>query len=871
MSSSSVEFGTTFFARADFQVEAKKQDRYATDIYSGVSETSSLTGRLLGIVTHGQKKWRNRVIGLEMLLVKRLHDIEKAVLETSRSQSNNGGGGLAGIFGQGLYDMLDSIRELRKKWMGKSGVVPEEMIERSPKKGSVFSRIRSGVNKRLGGVAKAAKRLGSVVEAPLAKKVLGAIPKGLLSKGLGHIIPMMGAYDLFQTVNDMPKMINNPNVGPSMSEQFNDWGEKNLPSFMTSKGHEQFANWTSDIGKSVESVFTKALDSTWKEVKAWGQNVSDKTQGFAQDAALKLRKSGKDISDSTLDIKDKLVGAVQSGFTWVTDNFEAIKMKMASALELMLDPTSLQDLSTWLKESLHRLAGKMLGALGLGGKPGTNTPGSTGGATTPSQSGSWWSGNGTQTAKQGSWWSGGTNSSTPGATSGSYPIPADEKALADHIKQIAPNLTNEQCVELAKKSVGAEGSVSSWRRGDDVMSGNMKIGTPIATFMDRRGKQSDKYDGGEGVGAPGNNTTHAAVFAGYQRDENGGITGIKVWEQYKGSGGPYTHVYAVGDKRGGEKSAENYAAIKDEQGNYLGGKNNPMTPREEGKGGASGGAGASSPFDTKSSFSADDIKDISSEGNPAWSRFGQMDKPEGLIFHHTGSRGGPESVMDTFKQRNFPAQFIMDRDGQVYRALPDGMRGQHIRPSEINGLNNSNALGVEVIANDDKDITPQQVEASKKFSTWASKNYGFSMDNVFGHGEINHHKQATEGHTIVDAIRHDQGLSSEPKVGQPSFIPKEDRTLSTFMGRDPSVRAIVSPKVDTAPAMEDAPAMLDKPSSSATPATTPSGTGSSGSVTTAPTNSDSSGSSGSAPSNKDSAMIYRDGSGMRIFNPSEFS
>jgi hypothetical protein len=137
------------------------------------------------------------------------------------------------------------------------------------------------------------------------------------------------------------------------------------------------------------------------------------------------------------------------------------------------------------------------------------------------------------------------------------------------IQATYPHLTNEQCVELARKVAGIPEGVWDWRRGVGVGDGALPAGTPIATFLDRSGKPSQLYDGSQGVGAPGNNTTHAAILLGYTKD------GILVGEQYVGSGGPHVKEYKFGDPRGGEKDAANYNAINDLSG-LPAGSHNPF-------------------------------------------------------------------------------------------------------------------------------------------------------------------------------------------------------------------------------------------------------------------------------------------------------
>lgn len=138
-------------------------------------------------------------------------------------------------------------------------------------------------------------------------------------------------------------------------------------------------------------------------------------------------------------------------------------------------------------------------------------------------------------------------------------------------------ISNAQCVSLAKAWVGAPASVTTWRKGDAVTGGEMKPGTPIATFLNRDGSQSNRYAGG-GTGTPGANLDHAGVFHSYITDKNGKRVGMKMLDQWNGANGqPSVRDYYFGDRRGGEKDAGNYFAVKDQSGNYLGGARNPMS------------------------------------------------------------------------------------------------------------------------------------------------------------------------------------------------------------------------------------------------------------------------------------------------------
>jgi hypothetical protein len=151
------------------------------------------------------------------------------------------------------------------------------------------------------------------------------------------------------------------------------------------------------------------------------------------------------------------------------------------------------------------------------------------------------------------------------------PEPDDTvQGLAAKYQDRYPHLSSQQCVALAMAAAGIGGTVRDWRRGDSVKDTNLEPGTPVATFINPDGTPSNRYAGG-GIGTPGANRDHAAIFLGKTTD------GVWVEEQFAGSGGPHAHFYPWKDPRGGERSAENYFAINDPHG-LPAGMNNPHRP-----------------------------------------------------------------------------------------------------------------------------------------------------------------------------------------------------------------------------------------------------------------------------------------------------
>lgn len=149
--------------------------------------------------------------------------------------------------------------------------------------------------------------------------------------------------------------------------------------------------------------------------------------------------------------------------------------------------------------------------------------------------------------------------------------------------------------------------------------------------------------------------------------------------------------------------------------------------------------------------------------------------PAALVVHHTAGRGNPEGVMNALNQQGYGVHYIVDRDGKIYASLPSNVAGIHTGASAIQGINNATTYGVEVIANDDRDILPSQIEAVQSL-------YGHLQKSnpqlaIYGHGEIGSHKQADEGRTIVSAIRKGDFVPARQALAQ---VPLAKRTLRSY-------------------------------------------------------------------------------------------
>lgn len=143
------------------------------------------------------------------------------------------------------------------------------------------------------------------------------------------------------------------------------------------------------------------------------------------------------------------------------------------------------------------------------------------------------------------------------------------------------------------------------------------------------------------------------------------------------------------------------------------------------------------------------------------SSWGTQSQVKGFIIHHTAGGGNVDGVIETLRQRNLGVQYVIDREGQIHQLLPDRAVGRHMRNGwgELGvGLDNTNTVGVEVIAKNDKDVLPVQVAAAQSLAVELGRKYGFNpATSTWGHGQVNPgHKQHDEGMTIVKAIRSGQ-------------------------------------------------------------------------------------------------------------------
>lgn len=122
--------------------------------------------------------------------------------------------------------------------------------------------------------------------------------------------------------------------------------------------------------------------------------------------------------------------------------------------------------------------------------------------------------------------------------------------------------------------------------------------------------------------------------------------------------------------------------------------------------------------------------------------------PSAFILHHTSGRGTVDGVLSSLKEQGFGVEYIMDRNAVIHATGPGG--SSNILPGwgpKGTGLNNKNIVGMEIIANNDKDVTPLQAKEAARFIALR-----YPQTPLFGHGEVNPgHKEEDEGLTAKAA------------------------------------------------------------------------------------------------------------------------
>lgn len=197
-----------------------------------------------------------------------------------------------------------------------------------------------------------------------------------------------------------------------------------------------------------------------------------------------------------------------------------------------------------------------------------------------------------------------------------------------------------------------------------------------------------------------------------------------------------------------------------------------------------------------------DYPDLS--GLSTYDSKGRKIKPDGIVIHHTAGwpfRRTNPGIIERLNERGLGAHFVMDREGEVARGVPPDAYTEHMRPGgfrmdnppeAIKRLGNSNMLGLEVSAWDDDDVLPVQVQKALRLISDVGMTQGWDPGKMaWGHGEVNGHKEATEGQKIVTAVRQHHPRTQQEALMSPAPMAQQYAPNFGFWGA-PSISSGVS-------------------------------------------------------------------------------
>jgi len=159
------------------------------------------------------------------------------------------------------------------------------------------------------------------------------------------------------------------------------------------------------------------------------------------------------------------------------------------------------------------------------------------------------------------------------------------------------------------------------------------------------------------------------------------------------------------------------------------------------------------------------------------------DQVSHLIIHHTGG-SNPESALNWWKNPEsggVGAHYVVNADGSIIQTAPLNKSTGHILPDlATKKINNASAIGIEVVAPSDKDVTPAQQDAVLNlYKNTISPVYpNIKPENILGHGQEakgytgKHARDISEGATVVNYVR--KNLQNPEMAFNTNLVKSED-------------------------------------------------------------------------------------------------
>ena len=112
-----------------------------------------------------------------------------------------------------------------------------------------------------------------------------------------------------------------------------------------------------------------------------------------------------------------------------------------------------------------------------------------------------------------------------------------------------------------------------------------------------------------------------------------------------------------------------------------------------------------------------------------------------IIIHDTGSRSAVAAIDWLCNPASHvSAHYVIDRDGTVYRLVPDAECAWHAGESVLHGVTGVNefSIGIEVVdaADVDDPYPPEQLESVAQLVADCCRRYEIPLNRIVGHADI---------------------------------------------------------------------------------------------------------------------------------------
>ncbi len=177
---------------------------------------------------------------------------------------------------------------------------------------------------------------------------------------------------------------------------------------------------------------------------------------------------------------------------------------------------------------------------------------------------------------------------------------------------------------------------------------------------------------------------------------------------------------------------------------------------------------------------------------------------EGVVIHHTAG-STLNGALEHGAKTGTGATYYVDRDGSVLQWAPDDQRTIHIqepkakaRNGKYETLGNDNSIGIEVVAKNDKDVTPEQRAALDALLGKIVDTHRIDPNNIIGHGEIQGahpfaNREADEGTAAAKGFRESRSGARLPGTAEAETGTVTDaespRGTGKYINLDPKRRA----------------------------------------------------------------------------------